>query len=243
MIDSSEHAGFVFNMLQNVNSDPRLTPAASRVAFWLLHHLDRETHMCWPSIGRLARLTGLSEKAVRLAIQNLEAAGYIEADRTPGQHSFYTMLERDKFDVKRFMKRNADPGKKYRTTPVKSTAGPRYNLPPNHFSEHLEENTGVANATPAQIQRAKKRVEEEVSDWIADGLVPEQEAQKIQTVLDEMLDGYALGECAREQLDDTYVKIRAAVLSRCPSQQRPLQTPAHGSPEVLAPIGPHCNAS
>jgi hypothetical protein len=159
MIDSNEHAGFVFNMLKHVNSDRRLTPAASRVAFWLTHHLDRETHMCWPSIERLVLLTGLSDKAVRLAIQNLEAAGYIEVDRTPGQHSVYTMLEREKWDMKGFIKRNGDPGKTYRTTPVKSTAGPRYNLPPNHLSEHLEENTGVADATPAQIQKSKKRVE------------------------------------------------------------------------------------
>jgi DNA-binding transcriptional regulator PaaX len=106
-------------MLQHVNSDRRLTPAACRVAFWLTHHLDRETHMCWPSIGRLMRLTGLSDKAVRLAIQNLEAAGYIEVDRTRGQHNVYTALEREKWDMKRFMKRDAGAGKKYRTPPGK----------------------------------------------------------------------------------------------------------------------------
>jgi hypothetical protein len=172
MIDPSEHASFVFNILQHVNSDHRLTPAASRVAFWLTHHANRETHMCWPSIPRLAKLSRLSNKAVRLAIQSLEVAGYIEVDRTSGKHHVYTLLEQEKWDLKRFMKRN---GKKYRTTPVKSTAGPRYNLPPNHLSEHLELNARIAEAMPAQIKQAKKRMEEELSDWIADSLVDERE--------------------------------------------------------------------
>ena len=110
MIDPREHAGFVFNMLQYVNSDRRLTPAASRVAFWLTHHLDRETHMCWPSIERLARLTGLDKKTVRQAIYDLEAAGYIEVMREHRKVNIYTMLEQEKWDMKRFMKRDSVRG-------------------------------------------------------------------------------------------------------------------------------------
>jgi hypothetical protein len=159
VIDPSEHAGFVFNMLKHTHSDPRLTPAASRVAFWLTHHLDRETHICWPSIDRLVRLTGLSDKAVRLAIQNLEGTGYIAVDRTPGQQSVYTMLEQDQFNMKRFAKRHGDGGKKYLTSPVKSAAGPRYNLPPNHLTDPLESNHGVADATHARIHESEKREE------------------------------------------------------------------------------------
>jgi hypothetical protein len=214
MIDPSEHASFVFNILQHVNSDHRLTPAASRVAFWLTHHANRETHMCWPSIPRLAKLSRLSDKAVRLAIQSLEVAGYIEVDRTSGKHHVYTLLEQEKWDLKRFMKRNGNPGKKYRTTPVKSTAGPRYNLPPNHSHEHLELNARIAEAMPAQIKQAKKRMEEELSDWIADSLVDEREESKIRTVVEEILDLYAAGRGSREGVEAAFAGIRSAVLRR-----------------------------
>jgi hypothetical protein len=110
MIDLTEHASFVFNMLQHVNSDRRLTPTARSVAFWLTHHLNRETHECWPGIQRLVQLTGFSDKAVRLVIKNLEAAGYIEVARASERCDRV-----GKWDMKRFMKRHGDDRKKYRT--------------------------------------------------------------------------------------------------------------------------------
>jgi hypothetical protein len=57
-IDPTDHASFVFNLLQHMNSDRKLTQAAKSVGFWITHHLDRETHMCWPGIDRLGELTG-----------------------------------------------------------------------------------------------------------------------------------------------------------------------------------------
>jgi hypothetical protein len=68
MIDASEHARFVFNTLQHVNSDRKLTPAPRSVFFWLTHRLDRGEPAAqqylsgparWPSIERLVLLTGL----------------------------------------------------------------------------------------------------------------------------------------------------------------------------------------
>jgi hypothetical protein len=97
MIDPSEHAGFVFNVLQHVNSDPRVTPAASRVFFWLTHHLNREAEMCWPSMKRLMRLTGFAKQTVVDAINNLEAEDYIKVAREHRRNNVYTALEREKW--------------------------------------------------------------------------------------------------------------------------------------------------
>jgi DNA-binding transcriptional MocR family regulator len=106
VIDPSEHASFVFNMLRHTHSDPNLTPAASRVAFWLTHHANRETRQCWPSIERLVQLTGLDKKTVRRAIYNLESEGYIEVEREHRKVNTYTLLEQDTFNMKRFVTRS-----------------------------------------------------------------------------------------------------------------------------------------
>jgi Helix-turn-helix domain len=111
MTDPSEHAGFVFNILQHANSDARLTPAAKCVVFWLTHHSDRETRMCWPSIGRLSKLARCDKKTVGRAIRDLEASGYLEVMREHRQNNVYTLLEQEKWDMKRFMKRNQVEGK------------------------------------------------------------------------------------------------------------------------------------
>ena len=105
---------------------------------------------------------------------------------------------------------------------------------------HIDHEEGLRRLEGIQIARVleqwKKRLEEELSGWIANGLVTEREAHEIWTDLGDLLDGYASGECTREQLDDIYGRFRSAILKRHPFQQTPPQTPANGCPEVSEPI-------
>lgn len=47
---------------------------------------------CWPSISTICERTCLGKTAVIDAIKRLEAAGYLEADRTNGRHTKYRVL-------------------------------------------------------------------------------------------------------------------------------------------------------
>lgn len=114
-----DHANFVFNVLRHVNSDRNITPAASRVFFWICHHLsgqaDGFVKRCWPSIGRLVKLTGFHKETVIQAIKNLETHGYAEVDRTPRQANVYTVLEREEWDLTVYI-----PSRKIQTSHVMS---------------------------------------------------------------------------------------------------------------------------
>ena len=66
-------------------SSLELRPAAQKVAARLVEHLNMETGRCDPSVGRMARDLGLSERSVRRAIVELEQLGllrrYVHAGR------------------------------------------------------------------------------------------------------------------------------------------------------------------
>lgn len=67
--------------------------ARSRVAFLALsQHADRETRECWPSIGRLAGMTGMSPETVSKALTELELSGWISRTirRSQGKWSGFT---------------------------------------------------------------------------------------------------------------------------------------------------------
>jgi hypothetical protein len=89
---------------------------------------------------------------------------------------------------------------------------------PNHCSiEHLNGNARVTGATPRdeEIRQAKKRVEEEISDWLSDSLISRDKAQEVWTTVTDL----ATDEFTREEAEAAYREIRSAVLRRYPSQE------------------------
>ncbi|WP_419628623.1 helix-turn-helix domain-containing protein, partial [Thiolapillus sp.] len=46
---------------------------------------------CWPSLARLALMTGYSERTVRRALRALEAAGLVRIERRPGRPALYSL--------------------------------------------------------------------------------------------------------------------------------------------------------
>ena len=56
----------------------------------IVRHAD-EKRRAWPGIDRLSKMTGLSPRSVRYAIERLESAGWILVDRQPGRPNTYTL--------------------------------------------------------------------------------------------------------------------------------------------------------
>ena len=60
------------------------TPAAKLVLLALADFADEVGH-CWPGLGAIVSMTGLSERAVRMALRSLEESGAIETRRATGR--------------------------------------------------------------------------------------------------------------------------------------------------------------
>lgn len=65
-------------------------PTAKLVLVALADHAD-EVGLCWPSVARLRTYTGLSERAIRGALRDLETAGVIITDAREGHVSRYRL--------------------------------------------------------------------------------------------------------------------------------------------------------
>ena len=57
------------------------------VASYLRTYMNAKRDLCWPSIGRISKETGLSEQTVRKHLKSLEDAGWLAIERTEGGHS------------------------------------------------------------------------------------------------------------------------------------------------------------
>ena len=64
----------------------RSSPLDSGPASWQLRYLifceDRETHQCWPSIGKICQYTGMSANTVAKYIRQLEEKRLIDTEPT-----------------------------------------------------------------------------------------------------------------------------------------------------------------
>lgn len=58
-------------------TDPTVSPSAKAVYLALASHANYQTRKCWPSIGRIAGMTGLSDETVSRAMLELERHGWI----------------------------------------------------------------------------------------------------------------------------------------------------------------------
>ncbi len=60
-------------------------PADKLVALALADFADRDTGKAWPAVATLERMTSLSERTIRTALQRLVAAGHLTIDRSIGR--------------------------------------------------------------------------------------------------------------------------------------------------------------
>ena len=68
-----------------------LAAPAKFVLVALAEHVSGEGRACWPSVSRLARMTGYAERTVRRALRALEAAGLVRIKRRPGRPALYSL--------------------------------------------------------------------------------------------------------------------------------------------------------
>ena len=59
-----------------------LSPGEPSVYAYLMFCEDRQTHQCWPSIGRISQYTGMSANTVAKYIQQLEEKRLIDVEPT-----------------------------------------------------------------------------------------------------------------------------------------------------------------
>jgi hypothetical protein len=74
-------------------ADEALPPTAKLVWIALVSHLREDAVSAWPSIARLARLTGTSRRTAIRAVADLEARGLVEIQRAAGRSSVYSMFQ------------------------------------------------------------------------------------------------------------------------------------------------------
>ena len=82
---SDAFSTFRLDWLDQVARDDTLPPSALRVAVILMRHLNRKSGLAWPSQGRLAEALGLTDRAVRKAIDALVKAGHLSVTAGRGR--------------------------------------------------------------------------------------------------------------------------------------------------------------
>ena len=70
-------------------------PSAKLLLIYLAGHLNGGTGRCDPSIGRLSHVTGLSDRTIQRALNELERAGLVALKRRPQQSTTYELALRD----------------------------------------------------------------------------------------------------------------------------------------------------
>jgi DNA-binding MarR family transcriptional regulator len=69
-------------LMKAINEDRDLTAAAKVIAFSILEQYNDGHGYAWPGFGKLAKMSGLSEKTVERAVQSLESRGWFRVDRS-----------------------------------------------------------------------------------------------------------------------------------------------------------------
>ncbi len=71
-----------FFLLPNETFTQELSPGELSVYAYLIFCEDRETHQCWPSIGKICQYTGMSANTVAKYIRQLEEKQLIDVEPT-----------------------------------------------------------------------------------------------------------------------------------------------------------------
>jgi Helix-turn-helix domain len=117
----------------------------------------------WPTVTRLCADTGLSDRAVRYALDSLVAAGHIVLEHRPGRASVVTVTPAPRADPTP-ARRAPTPAPRADPTPAPRADPPRHDVhPPRH----------LVPKTPApRAPRSKKELEKEVATTGSTALRP-----------------------------------------------------------------------
>lgn len=75
-----------------VAAQTQLSPAAKVVAFTLSHRVNGGTGDCFPSIGRIGKDAGISDRHAQRALRELITAGHVAVDYRTGKSSVYCLV-------------------------------------------------------------------------------------------------------------------------------------------------------
>ena len=126
------------NEAVNAIRDMSLGSPPAKFVLWILADRADKDMRCFPSIESIAKETNYAEKTVRRAIAELEEAGLVHVERTPGRGSTYTVTP-VRVTAVRESPRSERPRSESPPTPVResthpgqSDRTPRSERPPNH---------------------------------------------------------------------------------------------------------------
>lgn len=138
--------------------------ASKAILVALLDHLHGEADECWPGMGRLSAMTGLTRRTVVRSAEVLEAKGYAKIHRREGRPNRYTLMRpnqghgvtgdtvTDEPSTRDIMSTNQGHGV---TGPVTLCPPTRDMVSPEPIIEPSKE--PVIEPTRAQPKRAKRR--------------------------------------------------------------------------------------
>ena len=90
----------LFQWLNAVAADPKVSAGAFRVAYKLSQHFNRVTGEAWPSLETLADAVGVNERTVRRCIDELCDAAHLEKKRGgDGRPNRYWMKKADRTEL------------------------------------------------------------------------------------------------------------------------------------------------
>ncbi|WP_368857400.1 helix-turn-helix domain-containing protein [Thiolapillus sp.] len=105
-----------------------LAAPAKFVLVALAEHVSGEGRECWPSVSRLARMTGCAERTVQRALRTLEAAGLIRVEQRAGRPALYSLnLPPTPVRESGVGGWGLGPPSESRTPPVRESGNPRQN--------------------------------------------------------------------------------------------------------------------
>jgi hypothetical protein len=252
MITPTEWTSFKLDWLDQVMLDADLPASAFKVAYCIIKHCNMSSESGWPSLRRIAEKTRLRKATVIEAVPMLEANGHLKIDYgKPGRgcSNYYTPILKGPESVP--FGSNATASEKVRKPDLRGTktlpqrSGKRTSrgtkTGPEHLTEHLQVtpslNTVRPSAAPANaVQQAKKKVEQDLTTWIADSLIDEQTACSIRTAIGDLIDACAAEEDILDDADAAYAKISRAIESRRHQQPVPSGPAQSGYPMEAQPI-------
>jgi hypothetical protein len=112
-----------FNWLDCVVNDRDLKPAAFKVAYAIMQHVNAETLIAWLSDETLVDITGISRPQVQRHRESLKDAGWLTWERTQDANHYTPLFDRVKAGLDDILAKRAkrkELRKTRRTTPVNS---------------------------------------------------------------------------------------------------------------------------
>ena len=82
----------ILDWQRDIAAQTQLSPAAKVVAFTLSHRVNGGTGDCFPSIGRIGKDAGISDRHAQRALRELITAGHVAVDYRTGKSSIYCLV-------------------------------------------------------------------------------------------------------------------------------------------------------